>query len=285
MKLIDMHSHWGTERGYVLRTDAELAQQKKTWNSEAMYVTEQEMNDYFVKCNAKVILDLGFTKFLALNEVKPLHDYSFDTQRKYSNSILGSWFHMDPTFHGKQDGLKELRRCIDSNAGFVGFAVNGSGSIPASDPAYAPFYKLCIEANIPVLIFVGTTGLGAGLPGGNGILLDSCHPRHLDLVAARNPMLRIVAARPGWPWQTETIAILMHKRNIWYELHGWSPKYFAPDLKHDIARRLQDRIMFGGDYPLYSYERLTTEWKAEGYSDIILQKVFHQNAEVFLNGV
>jgi len=29
MKLIDMHSHWGTERGYVLRTAAELAQQKK----------------------------------------------------------------------------------------------------------------------------------------------------------------------------------------------------------------------------------------------------------------
>jgi hypothetical protein len=285
MKLIDMHSHWGTERGYVLRTDAELAQQKKTWNSEAKYVTEQEMADYFVKFNVQVILDLGFTKFASLKEIKPLHDYSFDTQRTYPNSILGSWFHIDPNFHGKQAGLKELRRCIDSNAGFVGFAVNGSGSIPASDPAYAPFYKLCIEANIPVLIFVGTTGLGAGLPGGNGILLDSCHPRHLDMVAARNPLLRIVAARPGWPWQTETIAVLMHKRNIWYELHGWSPKYFAPDLKHDIARRLQDRIMFGGDYPLYSYERLTTEWKAEGYSDIILQKVFHQNAEIFLNGV
>ena len=145
MKLIDMHSHWGTERGYVLRTDAELAQQKKTWNSEVKYVTEQEMADYFVKCNAQVILDLGFTKFASLKEIKPLHDYSFETQRKYPNSILGSWFHIDPTFHGKQAGLKELRRCIDSNAGFVGFAVNGSGSIPASDPAYAPFYKLCID--------------------------------------------------------------------------------------------------------------------------------------------
>ena len=135
---------------------------------------------------------------------------------------------------------------------------------------------------MPVLIFVGTTGLGAGLPGGNGILLDSCHPRHLDMVAARNPQLRIVAARPGWPWQAETIAVLMHKRNIWYELHGWSPKYFTPDLKHDISRRLQDRIMFGGDYPLYTYERLTSEWRHEGYSEAVLSKVFHQNAERFL---
>jgi predicted TIM-barrel fold metal-dependent hydrolase len=243
------------------------------------------MANYFRASQAQVILDLGFTKFAPIQEIKPLHDYSFDMQRKYPDAILGNWFHIDPMFHGKQEGLAELRRCVDSKAGFVGLAVNGSGSVPASDSVYDDYYKLCIEASIPVLIFVGTTGLGAGLPGGNGILLDSCHPRHLDMVAARNPKLRIVAARPGWPWQTETIAVLMHKRNIWYELHGWSPKYFAPDLKHDIARRLQDRIMFGGDYPLYTFERLTTEWKAEGYSEAILEKVFHKNAEAFLSGV
>ena len=107
-----------------------------------------------------------------------------------------------------------------------------------------------------MLIFVGTTGLGAGLPGGDGVILDHCHPRHLDLVAAKNPELKIVAARPGWPWQAEVIAVLMHKRNIWYELHGWSPKYHTADLKHEIPRRLKDRILFGCDYPLFSYERL-----------------------------
>jgi predicted TIM-barrel fold metal-dependent hydrolase len=55
------------------------------------------------------------------------------------------------------------------------------------------------------------------------------------------------------------------KRNIWYELHGWSPKYHTPDLKHDISRRLRDRVMFGGDYPLFTYERLVMEWLEEGY--------------------
>ena len=284
MPLIDMHSHWGTQRGYVLRTQDELAQQKKTWNSETKYVSEQDMADYFRASNARVVLDLGFTKFAPLDEVRELHDYSFEMQRAHPDVVLGNWFHIDPVIHGRA-GLAELRRCLDSKTGFIGFAVNGSGSVPASDSAYDPYYKLCTEAGIPVLIFVGTTGLGAGLPGGMGILLDSCHPRHLDWVAAKNPGLRIVAARPGWPWQAETIAVLMHKRNIWYELHGWSPKYFTPDLKHDIARRLQDRIMFGGDYPLYTFERLTSEWKAEGYSQTILDKVFHQNAEAFLSGV
>ena len=96
------------------------------------------------------------------------------------------------------------------------------------------------------------------------------------------PDLKIVAARPGWPWQAEVIAVLMHKRNIWYELHGWSPKYHTPDLKHEIPRRLKDRILFGGDYPLFSYERLVKDWRAEGYAPEVLDKVFYQNAERFL---
>jgi uncharacterized protein len=50
-----------------------------------------------------------------------------------------------------------LRRCIDSRIGFIGYGVSGSLSPPPSGSSY---YKLCIEAGIPVLIFVGTTGLG-----------------------------------------------------------------------------------------------------------------------------
>ena len=101
MPLIDMHSHWGTQRGYVLRTQEELAQQKKTWNSETKYVTEQEMADYFRASNARVVLDLGFTKFVPLEEARALHDYSFEMQRAHPDVVLGNWFHIDPVIHGR----------------------------------------------------------------------------------------------------------------------------------------------------------------------------------------
>jgi uncharacterized protein len=283
MKLIDMHSHWGTRRGYTLRSPEELALQKATWNSEPKYHSEDEMAAYFRSTGVQVVLDFGFTKFIPLSEAREVFDYGFATQRAHPEQILGHWLHIDP--HTGADGVRELRRCIDVAPGFLGFCINGSGSGPATDPAWTPFYALCIEARVPVLVFVGTTGLGAGLAGGAGILLDDCHPRHLDAIAARYPDLTIVAARPGWPWQAETIAVLMHKRNIWYELHGWSPKYHQPDLKHDIARRLRDRVMFGADYPLFTYERLVTEWRAEGYSEEVLEGVFHRNAERFLASV
>jgi predicted TIM-barrel fold metal-dependent hydrolase len=280
MKMIDIHSHWGTRRGYTLRTDEELAQQKKTWNSEPKYATEDQMADYFRRSNVRAVLDFGFTKFIPLDEARSVHDYGFETERAHPDAIIGHWIHIDP--HTGLEGVRELRRCIENAPGFIGFAVSGSSSGPPSDPAWKPFYELCIEAKIPALIFVGTTGLGAGLPGGDGILLDDCHPRHLDQVAAKHPQLQIVAARPGWPWQAETIAVLMHKRNIWYEVHGWSPKYFTPDLKHEIPRRLRERVMFGADYPLFTYERLVRDWRSEGYAEDVLEDVFVNNAERFL---
>jgi predicted TIM-barrel fold metal-dependent hydrolase len=282
MDIIDIHSHWGTRRGYALRTEHELAQQRKVWNSDPTYHTEAEMVQHFRENQVQAVLDFGFTKYMPVEEAAPFHDYAFEVQRSGPDRVLGHWIHIDPK--SGTAGLHELRRCVERAPGFLGFAVSGSGSAPASDPVWFPFYDLCIQARIPILLFVGTTGLGAGLPGGNGILLDDCHPRHLDFVAARFPDLRIVAARPGWPWQTETIAVLMHKRNIWYDLHGWSPKYFTADLKHEISRRLRRRVMFGADYPLYTYQRLRADWKEQGFSEDVLADVFRGNAARFLAG-
>jgi predicted TIM-barrel fold metal-dependent hydrolase len=115
-----------------------------------------------------------------------------------------------------------------------------------------------------------------------GVRLDASHPRHLDEVAATHPELVIVASHPAWPWQTEMIAILLHKTSVWYELYGWSPRYFTPDLKLEIGRRLQDRVMFGADSPLLSYDRLFSDWAAEGYMEDVRAKVLRQNAETFL---
>ena len=69
VRILDMHSHWGTERGYVLRSPAALAQQKKTWNSTPRYDTEEEMADYMRANNVRTILDFGFTKNLPLDEL------------------------------------------------------------------------------------------------------------------------------------------------------------------------------------------------------------------------
>jgi predicted TIM-barrel fold metal-dependent hydrolase len=115
-----------------------------------------------------------------------------------------------------------------------------------------------------------------------GLKLKYTQPLHLDDVAADFPKLKVIACHPSWPWQSEMIAILLHKANVFMETSGWSPKYFTPELKKEISGRLQDKVMFGSDYPVLSYERLFRDWDTEGYPASVLDKIFLSNARRIL---
>jgi predicted TIM-barrel fold metal-dependent hydrolase len=278
MKFFDCHSHWATDRGYLFRTQAERDQQAKVWRTPAQVFGDDEQADYFRKNDVRTILDISWIKDLSIEAMREYHDYIFDVQSRHRDVMFGQWLQFRPQM-GKQ-AIDEFHRCLAKKAGFVGLCVNGQVTgVPASDPMWKPFYEASIDAGTPVMILTGLTGIGQGLPGGKGILLDDGHPRHIDFVAARNPDLRILAARPGYPWQDEMIAILLHKPNVSYELHGWGPKQFAPQLKKEIGRRLQDRIMFGCDFPVLRYEKVLADWQAEGYTQEVLDKVLRTNAE------
>lgn len=281
MKLFDCHSHWATEKGYLFRTAAERSQQEKIWRTPFELFTEQQQADYFRKNGVRTILDISWIKELTLDEMKPYHDYVLDVQMQHRDVMFGQWMQFDPRRHGKE-AVAEYQRCVEKRAGFVGLCVNGQVTgVPASAPEWAPFYKASIDAGAPVMILAGLTGIGQGLPGGKGIVLDDGHPRHIDQVAARYPELKILAARPAWPWQDEMLAIMLHKPNVSYELHGWGPKQFTPALKKEIGRRMQDRIMFGCDFPVLRYEKVIADWSAEGYPDSVLEKILYKNAEAY----
>ena len=91
LKFVDMHSHWATERGYVLRTPEELARQAITWRSEAKYRTEDEQAADLRAAGVKTILDLSFTKKLPIEQTSEFHDYAFSVQRKYPDCVIGNW--------------------------------------------------------------------------------------------------------------------------------------------------------------------------------------------------
>jgi predicted TIM-barrel fold metal-dependent hydrolase len=80
----------------------------------------------------------------------------------------------------------------------------------------------------------------------------------------------------------ETTAVALHKGNVYWEMSGWAPKYFPGNLKVDIRGRLQDKIMFGSDYPSMPYARILKEWQELGYSDVVMEKIMHTNAERIL---
>jgi len=124
----------------------------------------------------------------------------------------------------------------------------------------------------------GTSGIGAGQPGGQGIKLDPARPIHLDVVAARFPQLQIIAAHFGWPWHLELIAMALHKTNIHIELSGWSPRYYPEELVREIGGRLQDRTLFGSDYPFIKPARVLEELDALQLKPEAKVKILRENA-------
>jgi len=277
VQIFDLHSHWGTRRGYVLRTPEQLAQQKRTWNSEPAYVTEEAMAAYLRRHEVQTILDFGFTKSMPVAEVRAYHDYAVDVQATYPDAIFGHWLQIDP--RTGREGVAEFERVAAASRGFVGICVSAPGmGFPADDPIYDPFYEASVAMRRPVLVLVGTTGSGAGLRGGGGVRLDLSHPRYVDSLSVRFPDLTIIAGRNPWPWPDDMIAVLLHKPDVYLELHGWSPKYLPEALQREITRRLKHKVMFGADYPLFTYERLVADWRALGFDDATLARVFRENA-------
>jgi predicted TIM-barrel fold metal-dependent hydrolase len=284
MRYFDCHSHFSTEAGlhHASREDYEQAQ--RVFKRKRTFQTEAEMADGFRSRNVRTILDIYRTwRFTDEDEIRRSHDYVIDFARTHPDVVYGNWVAINPSM--KDFWLKEFRRLLDSKCGFFGFCQSQNTlHFPPSDPIWDPFYKLSIEIGAPALIMTGLTGIGQGLPGGKGIILEEGHPRHVDIVAARFPDLKILAGRPAWPWQDDMLAVLLHKSNVQYEVHGWSPKYFTPALKKEIGGRLQDRVMFGWDWPTLTLERLVEDWRGLGYSEEVYAKVFHSNAEAFFPG-
>jgi predicted TIM-barrel fold metal-dependent hydrolase len=134
----------------------------------------------------------------------------------------------------------------------------------------------------PALFHVGTLGLGAGIPGGARMELDYVRPIHLDTVAANFPGLTIICAHPAFPWQQEMIAIAQHKANVYIDLSGWAPKYFDPELVREVRGRLQDKALFGTDYPFIEPKRWLEEFQAIDMPDAVREKVLWRNAERIL---
>ncbi len=69
------------------------------------------------------------------------------------------------------------------------------------------------------------------------------------------------------------------KGSVFWELSGWAPKYFPDSVIRDAKGRLKEKVMFGSDYPNIPYERLFREWGELGFSEDVMEGIFHRTAE------
>jgi len=204
------------------------------------------------------------------------NDEVADVCRKYPRQFVG-FACVDP-WKGER-AVDEMKRAINE-LGMIGAKFHpGIQAFYPNDKQFYPLYEKITELGVPALFHTGTNGLGAGKPGGMGVKLDYSRPIYLDHVAADFPELTIIGAHPAWPWHDEMLAIIGHKSNVFMDLSGWSPKYVPKAIMDEARSRLQDRILFGSDYPFISPQRWLADFDSlEGFSAEVRQKILHDNA-------
>jgi uncharacterized protein len=275
MRRVDLHAYPGTA-AWIASQGPYAEYLSRYWKREWIARSEREVVADFRAHGIEAVL-VAFDIESVTDAPACTSEYVAGLRDRYPDTFIQAWGVVDPLSGEK--AIRQAEQAVTEH-GVLGFHFHPiMGRYTVGDPELAPLFAAITELGVPVMVDVGTTGMGAGMPGGGGARIYDAHPKAVDELAVRFPDLTIVAAHPGWPWVEEMTAIALHKGNVYWELSGWAPKYFPPGLKADIRGRLQDKIMFGTDYPSLPLDRLLREWEELGFSDGIMHKVFHENAE------
>ena len=278
MRAIDVHVHPSTHEYVVEGMGPFREAAERYFRTEIPVRTLDEMADEFRADDVMAVL-LAWDAETASGLPPVTNDYIASCVERHPDTFLG-FASVDP-WKGRA-AIEELTRAV-RGLGLRGLKLHPSAQIfEANDRRHYRLWETAAELGIPVLFHTGTTGLGAGLPGGGGVKLRYSNPMLLDDVAADFPELTIIGAHPSWPWQDEMLAVAQHKPNVWIDLSGWSPKRWAPELTRAVLGPLQDRALFGTDYPFIRFEKWLEAFRTHKPPADVEEKVLVGNARRLL---
>lgn len=208
------------------------------------------------------------------------NDYTAGLVERFPDTLLG-FASVDPW---KGDlAVQETRRAVsDLRLKGIKFMPISQAFFP-NDRRFYPLWEEISGLGVPVMFHVGHTALGAGFPGGGGMKLKYARPiPYIDDVAADFPRLQIVGAHPAWPWHDEMLSVMLHKPNVWMDLSGWSPKYFPASVRQYANTLLQDRMLFGTDYPMMLPDRWLGDFAKLKLKEEVQEKILLRNAQRLL---
>lgn len=106
---------------------------------------------------------------------------------------------------------------------------------------YYPYYALCAERGVPVVMQAGTSG---------GLMPSECgHPIGVDRPALYFPEVSFVLSHTGWPWVAEAIAMALKFPNVYLGTASYPPMHWAQELVSFVKRGGRRKVLFGTNFP------------------------------------
>ena len=269
MRAIDMHVHVPRQPGFPdTAVDAQL---RRYFRIKKAPADVDEMASMYRDWDI-----LGVVYSLATGDPGDTNDYIGEIVRRFPDQFVG-FATVDPLGDGAS--VRELERAV-RELGLRGLKLHPIhlGFFPNDTRVY-PLYESCTALGVPVLFHSGFAASGAGAPGGGGLKLKYAAPiPGMDDVAADFPQLDVIMAHPAWPWVEEQIAVALHKPNVFIDLSGWAPRYIPQALISEANSRLQDKVLFGSDFPYMPPDRWLGEFDELPVLDEVRPKILLENA-------
>jgi len=277
MRAIDFHVHLPTPEWLDQAMAGYIEAAERYFRSSVSRQSLNQLARHYEEMDLVAVL-LAWDAETATHRPRLSNEYVAQAVKAYPGRFVG---------FGSVDPLKgaEAVRGVDRIAelGLKGVKFHPSIQMFApDDERYWPVFARCQELGLHGLFHTGTSGIGAGMPGGQGIRLDYCRPIRLDTVAAEFPDFQIIAAHFGYPWHEEMLAIALHKTNVHIDISGWAPRYIPDSVMSALKGRLQDQFLFGSDYPFIQPQRCLDELEQLGLSEPVREKLLRTNGERLL---
>jgi predicted TIM-barrel fold metal-dependent hydrolase len=179
--------------------------------------------------------------------------------------------------------VRELEHWITAR-GFRGLSLRPFMiGLPADDRRYYPFYAKCVELGIPLSIHTSANWTTM-------MVNDLGHPRHIDVVAADFPELKIIMSHAGHPWVLEACLLAWKHPNVYLEPAAHRPRYLAEPgtgwepLFRFGQRTIADKVLFGTGWFLLGRPpgQVLDEFRALPVRPAVMERWLWRNAAALL---
>jgi uncharacterized protein len=141
---------------------------------------------------------------------------------------------------------------------------------PFDHADYYPYYALCTDLDVPVVMQSGTSG---------GLMPSECgKPIGIDRPAIYFPDTTFVLSHTGWPWVTEAMAMALKFPNVYLGTASYPPLHWGPELVQFIRHRGRRKVLFGSNFPTVGHRQALTQLDGLDLPDEVCSRLLEGTA-------
>jgi predicted TIM-barrel fold metal-dependent hydrolase len=177
-----------------------------------------------------------------------------------------------------RDGLTLFETAI-RDYGFCGMKLYPPCGYAPDDKALYPFYEICAQLSLPVLVHIGATS--PVLPFG------FAQPLLIDRAALDFPGVDFILAHGTVHYQDECAMLCTNRPNVYLDISGFEMRD-ASHMRATFDRAINHKVLFGTDWPIFRLQgrqkqfvdrlREDSSWRPASMSAADVDLLFHGNA-------